>query len=636
MCGIAGIVNFPGTKQKRQTIIKTMTDSLKHRGPDGEGFFIDEKVALGNRRLAIIDIPTGKQPMTTAEGRYWITFNGEIFNYIELRKELKKLGYTFQTKSDTEVLLTSYIAYGPQCLSKLNGMFSFAIYDTKTGHLFAARDRFGVKPFYYWFENGRFIFASEIKAIIVARPREAKLNPEGLSEYLTFQFCLGHKTLFENIKKLPPAHQLTLSGTSLVIKRYWDLDFTVDINHTEDYFRQKLLWLIEDSVRLRLRSDVPVGAYLSGGIDSSTVTTIAARLYPNTFQTFTGRFREPDFDESKYAKLVASASHSKYHEVVLTPKHFIDSIQRLIYFMDEPAAGPGLFPQYFVSRLASKYLKVVLGGQGGDETFGGYARYLILYLEASLRGAVYETQTRDDPRFVVTFSSILESLPMLRGYEPLLRYFFRDGLFGSLSDRYFRLIDRGEGLRQIISKSFLPDHDDQGKQAFDSIFQSREFGPLINRMTYFDLSTLLPALLQVEDRMSMAASLESRTPLLDYRIAELVASMPAGIKYKNGEAKYIFKQAVRRRIPKAILERKDKMGFPVPLSSWMKGPLREFVSDILLGQTAKQRGLYDQKEAKRILKEEQTFDRRIWGLLNLELWFRTFIDRPQKSSFRGL
>jgi asparagine synthase (glutamine-hydrolysing) len=628
MCGIAGFVNLQANSKLRTATLKAMTDSIAHRGPDGEGQFIDDQVALGNRRLAIIDIPSGKQPMTREDGRYVITFNGEIYNYLELRRELQAKGYTFQTKSDTEVILVAYIVYGTKCLERLNGMFAFVIYDRKKRLLFAARDRFGVKPFYYYFRDGKFVFASEIKAILQVLPKTAKLNKEALSEYLTFQFCLGDKTLFAEIKKLPPAHFLLLTNRRLTVKRWWDLNFSTDTHHTEEYFRDRLRELLENSVRLRLRSDVPVGAYLSGGLDSSTVTSIAARFYPKRFRTFSGRFVKKGYDETSYARLVAKHADAIYQEVIIRPKDFIENMPKLLYYMDEPAAGPGLFPQYMVSRLASRYLKVVLGGQGGDETFGGYARYLILYLEASLKGAIFETQVKDDPRFVVTFSSLLQSLPMLREYVPLMQDFWRKGLFDTLSDRYFRLIDRGNGLREIINREFLPDNDDRGKLAFDEIFQSREFGPLFNRMTYFDMTTLLPALLHVEDRMSMASSLESRTPLLDYRIAELVASMPAPVKFKNGEAKHILKAAVRRIIPEEILLRKDKMGFPVPLTEWLCGPLKDFVGDILLGETARQRGLYDLSSVEVILNQERKFDRRIWGLLNLELWFRTFIDKP--------
>lgn len=626
MCGIAGFANLPVSKSRSKSLIKEMTDVIAHRGPDGEGWFIDGQYVLGNRRLAIIDLNTGNQPMSTQDGRFWITYNGEVYNFIELRKELKAKGYKFATKSDTEVILNMYRAYGPKCVSKFNGMFAFCIFDKKNKTFFAARDRFGIKPFYYYHRGKQFIFGSEIKALLKAKPNLAKLNKDGLSEYITFQFCLGEKTLFRHVKKLEPGHYLTYKNGSLKTKKYWDLDFSVDTHHTKDYFRDKLLWLLTDSVKLRLRSDVPVGAHLSGGLDSSTVTCLAAKYYPNKFKTFSGRFAKKGFDETYYAKLVNKFTNSKYFEITLRPKDFVDSIEKLIYFMDEPAAGPGLFPQYFVSKLAGKHLKVVLGGQGGDETFGGYARYLISYLEASLKGAIFETQRKEDPRFVVTFTSILENLPMLNTYQPLMQFFFAKGLFSDLGDRYFRLIDRGNGIRGLINKDFLPNKDDFGKAEFDKIFEAHDFGPLFNRMTYFDMKTLLPALLHVEDRMSMAASLESRTPLLDYRIAELVASMPAAMKYKNGESKHILKQAVRNKIPKTILQRKDKMGFPVPLTSWSKGKLKEYFEDILLGETAKQRGFYDVGGVEKILREERAFDRRIWGLLNLELWFRKFID----------
>lgn len=626
MCGIAGFINLRFSPTKQKVVIKQMTDVIAHRGPDGEGHFVSDGVAFGNRRLAIIDLSLGKQPMASADGRYWITFNGEIYNYLELKTELKKKGVLFQTDSDTEVLLASYIAYGPDCVRQLNGMFAFAIFDTKRKLLFAARDRFGVKPFYYYQGGEEFIFGSEIKSILAAKPTLARLNPGGLSEYLTFQLCLGDKTLFKQIKKLEPGHYLLYQKNQLRVVKYWDLTYTVNDDLSLETWEEKLRWLLHDSVRLRLRSDVPVGAYLSGGLDSSTITTIAAKHYRNTLQTFSGRFRRKGYDETAYAKLLARTLGVEYHEVTLGPADFIHSIEKLIYFMDEPAAGPGLFPQYFVSKLASKYLKVVLGGQGGDEIFGGYARYLILYLEASLKGAIFETQERKDARFVVVFPELFKNLPILKEYAPLIKYQFSEGLFEPLSNRYFRLIDRGNGIRKLINRDFLPPRDDLGKMAFNQIFEAHDFGPLFNRMTYFDMKTSLPALLQVEDRMSMAASLESRTPFLDYRIAELMSSMPAVYKYKDGEAKHILKRVVKGIIPEEIRKRKDKMGFPVPLSEWLSGPLKDFVSDILLGRKAKQRGLYNVTSVEKIIREERAFDRRIWGLLNLELWFRTFID----------
>jgi asparagine synthase (glutamine-hydrolysing) len=384
-----------------------MMDTLAHRGPDGEGEWIEGPVALGHKRLAIIDLESGRQPMSNEDGSIWIVFNGEIYNYVELRRELVR-HHHFRTQSDTEVILHLYEELGERCLERLNGMFSFAIWDARQQRLFAARDRIGIKPF------------------------SPEPDRQGLEEYLTFQFCLGDRTLFRDIRKLEPGHYMTFRPArdqQPAVVCYWDYRYELDFHHTDEYFREQLVWLLNDSIRMQLRSDVPVGAHCSGGLDSSTVVTLAAKQFPNRFQTFTGAFREgPQYDETRYARAVADGIGALYHEVWPSAEEFVDVLPHLIYMMDEPAAGPGLFPQYCVSKLARGHVKVVLGGQGGDELFGGYARYLVAYLEQAMRGAIYGTG--DDARHVVTWDSIEPSLEMLRQYRPLLQSFFKDGRHG--------------------------------------------------------------------------------------------------------------------------------------------------------------------------------------------------------------
>jgi asparagine synthase (glutamine-hydrolysing) len=395
---------------------------MRHRGPDDEGFYLDGNIGLGHQRLSVIDLsPLGRQPMTNEDDRLWIVYNGEIYNYLELRQQLAGRGHHFRSHSDTEVILHLYEEEGPACVHRLNGMFAFAIWNRHERTLFAARDRFGIKPFYYSFLGDTFVFASEIKALFQIEAWRPELNPDGLADYLTFQFCLGDKTLFRNVHKLLPGHSLLLKpdGT-LDVQKYWDLDFTIDTDHTEEYFEHQLLRLLEDAVRIQLRADVPVGAHLSGGLDSSTVTCLASSLLDSSIHTFSGGFREaPEYDETPYARIVARQIGTQHHEVFPTADDFIEVMPQLIYHMDEPAAGPGLFPQFFVSELASRYVKVVLGGQGGDEIFGGYTRYLIAYLEECIRGGIEGTQ--EDQKYVVTFESILPNLTQLQGYQPLLR-----------------------------------------------------------------------------------------------------------------------------------------------------------------------------------------------------------------------
>lgn len=629
MCGICGIYHVAREQAVDKHVLMEMARVMRHRGPDDEGFYIDGNIGLGHRRLSIIDLSaSAKQPMTNEDDRLWITFNGEIYNYLELRQQLIGKGHQFRSHSDTEVILHLYEDYGAACVEKLNGMFAFVIWDTHSRTLFAARDRLGIKPFYYTFQHNTFVFASEIKSVLQSGVVLPVLNRDGFADYVTFQFCLGEKTLFQQIQKLLPGHTLLLNADgTLHIHKYWDIDFSIDIHHTEEYFQHHLLRLLEDAVRLRLRADVSVGAHLSGGLDSSTVTCLAALLLNSPIHTFSGGFKEgQEYDETPYARSVAQHAATEYHEIFPTAKDFVEILPRLIYYMDEPAAGPGLFPQYCVSKLASQHVKVVLGGQGGDEIFGGYIRYLIAYLEECIRGGIEGTQ--HDHKYVVSFESVLPNLTQLQGYQPLLRYFWQDELFDAPERRYFRLIDRSNTIREWIMPDALPGQNAYHPyEAYRDLFNEGKLGSLINKMTRFDLKTLLPALLQVEDRTSMAVSLESRVPLLDYRIVELTASMPPTIKYKGGQSKYIFRRVVQHIVPSEISQRKDKMGFPVPLKEWwQKGTVREFVIDILLGKRCQERGLFQQQGLENILHRERQYGRQIWGALCLELWHRIFID----------
>ncbi|HUQ26980.1 MAG TPA: asparagine synthase (glutamine-hydrolyzing) [Usitatibacter sp.] len=637
MCGIAGIVGPSSSTPERQRQVRRMMDVLAHRGPDGEGFASGRDFCFGHRRLAIIDVPQGAQPMMSDDGKVTLIYNGEIYNYVELQQELAREGVRFKTHSDTEVLLRAYERYGRDVVKKLNGMFAFAIHDARKNLFFAARDHFGVKPFYYvQLEGGQLAFASEIKALFCAPDVPRRLAVPALHEYLTFQFCLGDKTLFEGVKKLLPGTSLACTpGGPIEVKQWWSPSFHVDTHHTGQYFEDRLAYLVHDSVKGQLRSDVPVGAYLSGGLDSSIVVAAAAPEYGTGFQCFSGRFTEGEsYDESRYARIVAQEYGCEYHEVVPTARDFIESMGKLMYHMDEPAAGPGLLPQYVVSRHAQKNVKVVLGGQGGDEIFGGYARYLVAYLEQCIKGAIFETQ--EEGSHIVTLESIIPNMPLLKDYVPMIRKFWGSGLFDSMEERYFRLLDRSERIRGVISGDVAGGFSEEAIRAeFHEIFNASESKSYLNKMTYFDQCTLLPALLQVEDRVSMAVSLESRVPLLDYRIAELAASMPPSIKFAGGRSKNALKEAMKSTLPEAIVARQDKMGFPVPLSEWLRGPAREFVCDTLLGETSRSRGLFEPNALRDLIDNESKYGREIWGALCLELWFRAFLDADATAGASG-
>ncbi len=628
MCGIAGAIHLnykqiPDLGHR----LEVMNALQRHRGPDGEGLWQhrNQYVGFAHRRLSIIDLTTGGQPMTDRAGNY-VTYNGEIYNYLELRNELGP--DRFDTTSDTEVILHAYQKWGTDCVNHFRGMFAFALWDEANQVLFCARDRFGIKPFYYTISDEVFYFASEIKALLPFLEQvETDLN--GFKDYVTFQFCLAGKTLFKGVNELLPSHTLRVVRGNLEIRRYWEVYYNVDFNHTARYFEEKLRALIEESINFHLRSDVPVGAYVSGGLDSSIVASLASRIYQNSLLGFHGKFSSnPGYDESHYARLPAEWHGFELKEVDITVQDFIESIRKVIYHLDFPVAGPGSFPQYVVSKLASQHRKVLLGGQGGDEIFGGYTRYLIAYFEQCIKAAIDDTARSGN--FIVTYESIIPNLKSLQNYKPLLQEFWRDGLFQDMDRRYFRLINRANLMHDEVNWEMLPDYSPF--ETFKSIFYGNNVQKesYFDLMTHFDFKTLLPALLQVEDRVSMAHGLESRVPFLDHALVEFAATMPSDVKFKEGTMKYALKHSMRDMVPPAILERKDKMGFPVPLTEWVKGQAREFVQDILSSQRALQRELVNNRAVLKGLGQEEKYSRKVWGLLCIELWQQEFHDQQDK------
>lgn len=635
MCGIAGIFNFEHEALAQiERHVQIMNHLQIHRGPDGQSTWTHNKrhVALGHCRLSIIDLsPLGQQPMKDHQGN-WIVFNGEIYNYLELRKELGE--EYFVSQSDTEVILLAYRRWGKDCVRRFRGMFAFALWDESKQELFCSRDRFGVKPFYYTIQNGTFYFASEIKALL---PFISQISTDldAFKDYLTFQLCLDGKTLFKGVREIPPAHNLLVARNGLKLERYWEVYYTPDFYHTDKFFEEKLRGLIEDSVKFHLRSDVAVGAYVSGGLDSSALASIAAKLRPNeTLLGFTGKFSQngPSYDESGYAVELCQNAGLELHEMDITADDFINNIENVIYHLDFPVAGPGSFSQYMVSRLAARHRKVVFGGQGGDEIFGGYTRYLIAYFEQCIKGAINGTMS--DGKFIVTYQSIIPNLVALKNYVPLLQEFWRDGLFDSMDQRYYRLVNRAPSLNKEIRWEALESYS--SKETFKSIFNSQNVGrdSYFDLMTNFDFKTLLPALLHVEDRMSMAHGLESRVPLLDHPLVEFSSSIPSNIKFKDGEMKSIYKRSIGQYLPPRILNRTDKMGFPTPIQEWFNKDARDFVMDIFSSKQANQRELIDNHVVLEGLGSEAKYGRKVWGLLSLELWQRQFHDRS--TSFKKL
>jgi asparagine synthase (glutamine-hydrolysing) len=626
MCGIAGAVSLDGKPiRKLGSVLDVMSGLIAHRGPDGSGFWQapGDMCGLAHRRLAIIDLsPSGHQPMVGPNGSA-LTYNGEVYNYLELMNELAGT-WSFRSRSDSETILAAYAKWGADCLDHLRGMFAFALWDGR--RLLAARDRFGIKPFYYTVVDGVFYFASEIKALLPVLP-EIATDPDALAEYITFQYTIGDRSLFKHVHVLLPGHSILVENGEVKVRRYWDVHYDVDFDHTPRWFTERMQGLLQESVKVHLRSDVPVGAYVSGGIDSSLIAILASREASSGQVGFHGKFTEfSGYDESPFAEAASRQAGLDLHQIDITAGDFRDSIEKIIYHLDQPVAGPGSFPQYMVSELAARHVKVVLGGQGGDEIFGGYARYLIAYLEQSLNAAIDGSYKNGN--FVVTPESIIPRLTVLQEYKPLIKQLFSKGLFGPLDERYFRLIDRATDMEDEVDWSMV----DRSAvfERFQLIFNSERNvrkEAYFDSMTHFDFKCLLPALLQVEDRMSMAHGLESRVPLLDHSVVEFAATIPADIKFKGGQMKHFIKSTFGSDLPQELMQRRDKMGFPVPLKEWFSGELRDFALDVFHTQRSRSRPCFNTDAILSNFDKAERFSRKAWGLLSLELWHQVFHDR---------
>jgi len=631
MCGVGGQISLNSTAiPELGRGLEIMSHLLAHRGPDGKGKWEENNHRAGfiHRRLSIIDLTeSAAQPMQGINDNV-ITFNGEVYNYPEIRNALSGQWH-FKSHSDTESVLAAYSRYGDDCVQHFRGMFAFAIWDAKRQRLFCARDRFGIKPFYYAIVGKVLYFASEAKVLLPFLP-EIRTNEAAFAEYLTFQYTIGEKTLFNGINQLLPGHALAVENGQITVWRYWDVSFEIDWDHSPAYFHRRLRELLEDSVALHGRSDVPVGSYISGGIDSSLMYKLARKNASASELGFHGRFMEyPGYDESQYAEAAARHGHGKLHTIDIEASDFQKHIEKVIYHLDFPVAGPGSFSQYMVSKLAAEHVKVVLGGQGGDEIFGGYARYVIAYLEQSLKAAIEGDYKNGN--YVVTIESIVPNLGLLREYKLMMKQFWSKGLFESMDKRYFRLVDRATDIQSEIEWDQL----NMAKvfEDFGNIFNNPtnvKKEAYFDKMTHFDFKCLLPALLQVEDRMSMAHGLESRVPLLDHPLVEFAATVPADMKFKGGNMKHLLKQVFKEEIPAEILNRRDKMGFPVPLKEWFEGDLKEFVLDIFSTMAGKHRPFINADAVLCNIGNEAKFSRKTWGLLSLELWHQQFHDQASK------
>jgi asparagine synthase (glutamine-hydrolysing) len=636
MCGICGIFFSDRDWRVSGDVLRRMNSRIVHRGPDDDGFFLEENVGLAMRRLSIIDVQTGQQPLANENRDIWIVYNGEIYNHAELRADLESKGHHYRTRSDTETIVHLYEEYGRECVKHLRGMFAFAIWDRRKRSLFVARDRLGIKPFYYRWDGKAFLFGSEIKTILAYPDIEAAFNRATLAEYLAFGYITGPETMFAGIQKLMPGHTLELAeGGEPKMAQYWDLDVAVDQDpKPRQYYVEAYRDLLEQAVKSHLMSDVPLGVFLSGGLDSSAVAALTARIRGDRIQTFSVGYGEEKFSELGFAQEVAKHIGSDHHEVRMTREEFFESLPKLIWHEDEPIVWPSSVSLYFVARLARQRVTVVLTGEGSDETLAGYTRYAWTLTNARMDNAYRQVTPAALRRLV---RKAIQASPLSTGLHRKLEHTFlvRDG--GSWRsfyyDNFFSAFSAAEQAELLTPEMFA-----QAGDAYAGSMSSweRAHGDLLHRLLYADINSYLIELLMKQDQMSMAASIESRVPFLDHKLVEFTARIPAQYSIAGMAGKFILKAAVANLLPHSIVYRK-KMGFPTPWEFWLAGPQLNELEKLLLEPRSLERGLFRPEAVRRLFAEHRARSRdhgnRIWRLLNLETWMRVMIDREPVESF---
>ena len=629
MCGICGIFHTNPSQAVERDVLANMNRQIAHRGPDDEGFFVDGNVGLAMRRLSIIDVKTGHQPIANEDERLWIVFNGEIYNHPELRTQLEAHGHRYRTRSDTETIIHLYEEHGRDCVKYLRGMFAFAIWDRNSKTFFAARDRLGIKPFYYRYDGETLLFGSEIKTILAYPGVRAELNTSALSEYLAFGYLAGSGTMFAGINKLPPAHtlELDLKGR-LKLERYWDLSGPLDEDvRPRKFYVKTYRDLLECCVSSHLMSDVPLGVFLSGGLDSSAIAALTTKIRREPIETFSVGYGEERFSELPYARQMAEHIGARHHEIRLNREEFFASLPALIWHEDEPIVWPSSVSLYFVAKLARERVKVVLTGEGSDETLGGYTRYAWT-LANSRMDKVYHAVT---PAFFRGWMRDRISSGVLpANLRRKLEHTFvgRDG--ESWPSFYFdNFYSAFSAMEQ--SQLLTPGAREQSGNAYAAsmAYWEKSSGDLLHRLLYTDINTYLVELLMKQDQMSMAASVESRVPFLDHALVEFTARIPAKYSIRRLSGKQILKSAAEDLLPRSIVHR-QKMGFPTPWEYWLAGPQLDEIEAMISEPLTLERGLFDRDAVRKLFAEHRSGRRdngnRIWRLLNLETWQRVFLD----------
>ena len=642
MCGICGVVSTHPGSIPIAHVLERMRDTLTHRGPDGAGMHLGEGVGLGHRRLSIVDVEHGQQPMFSGDGRYVITYNGELFNHPALKPELEAAGVHYRTRSDTETALHLYMLHGQKAVERMRGMFAIAIWDVQDNRLFLARDRLGVKPVYYVHQaDGTLLFASEIKALLAASAVAAELNMNAFPDYLANHAPSGEATLYKGVYRLPAGHTLTWHNGGIKIERYWDINFPQVSSSVPagsaaeralvDEYRDRFT----EAVRLRLMSDVPLGVFLSGGIDSAAITATMATLVSEPIRTFSVAFAEREANELEYARMVASRYATQHHEVIVSPDDFFSQLPKLIWHEDEPIAHPSSVALFFVSQLAAKHVKVVLTGEGSDETMAGYNRYRVTEYNMRL-GALYE---RVVPKALRTFvrRQLRDGAARTRLGAVASRTFL--GRESDLDDLYFdnfAVFGRTAQADLLTPAVRATVAGIDPYEAYHRALARVEGRPLVSRLLYTDIKTYLHELLMKQDQMSMAASIESRVPFLDHPLVEWVAQLPACMRLRGTTTKWILRAAMKDRLPEAILSR-PKMGFPVPVGEWLRGPWRHLLSEFVASPRARDRQLFQPHAVDQVIAEHiagVNHSERLWALLNFEIWARIFLDGEPPESIR--
>lgn len=633
MCGIAGKVGFARETAVSSALVRRMMDAIRHRGPDDDGIYVEPQAVLGHRRLSIIDLNSGRQPISNEDGTLWIVYNGEIYNFPELRNQLLAKGHLFKTHTDTEVIVHLYEEFGDGCVKHLRGMFAFALWDARKKRLLLARDRVGIKPLYFAETSDSLLFASEIKALLVDSELRREVDPQAIDTFLTFNYVPGGDTLLRGVRKLEPGHYLVLERGQIKIERYWDLRFPAEKRQGSfDSAAEELNELLRRTVRDHMISDVPVGILLSGGVDSTALLSFMVRETNRDIKSFTVGFSGEQFaDERFYAKMAAKKFGSQHYETTITASDFQEFLPKYVGHMEEPVCEPPAVALYYVTKMARQHVKVLMSGEGGDEAFAGYQNY---------RNGVWVERVKAlGQPWAGAAASGVKQLARIPGFARLSKF---PAMMNTPLDRYY--YSRTSSPFSFFRRNKFEFYTPSFQQAIDPHFVDRQMAPCfanvqgqspLDQMLYVDTKTWLPDDLLIKaDKITMANSLELRVPLLDHKVLEFAASLPDSYKLNGFTTKYILKKVFDGRVPKEILKRK-KSGFPVPVQTWLAHDLKDFTHDLLLDRKTLQRGYFEQPAMEQLLaahgSKSADHSLEIFSLITLELWHRRFVDAQEVS-----